>query len=368
MCGAEGGAGAAGRARTKGAGEQVGHPAFSGHPGPRPRLSRRPGTTSSPASSGVASGTAGPSHTDYHPPPLTRPPQVQPSASPPTLGKPTPIPGPHRGRPQRGCPLLAQAVAQVRADTPTPSWAVTPGLQRTCAPLGPHTLGAATGSHPDCRPHKWPSSRPEAASCPLPSVSGSQSRAPGTAGGDGLGAQDGAGVGPRGTGLSAAAEGRPGEREGGSAWRPCPGAPRPPHLTPLLASLGLQTIPWPQAHRCPLVPASGWPPRSRPVCPGRSPQAPATAVLRGPSLRRPLACPGCSLGPRGHRPPQGPRHCRTASRPPPQLQLAHLHDARLTPHPVVAPPNLEAVPASLLGDLCPPHPRLRPAKLTWSCS
>lgn len=178
---------------------------------PGPRVPCRPGTTSSPASSGGASETAGPSHTDHHPPPLTRPPQVQPSASPPTPGKPTPIPGPHRGGPQHGCPLLAQAVAQVRADTPTPSWAVTPGLQGTRAPLGPAPLGATAGSHPDCGPHKWPGSHPEAASCPLPSVSGSQSRAPGAAGGDRLGAQDGAGVGPGGAGLSTAAEGHPGE-------------------------------------------------------------------------------------------------------------------------------------------------------------
>ena len=99
------------------------------------------------------------------------------------------------------------------------------------------------------------------------------------------------------------------------------------------------------------------PPKRRPQPFSGAPHSGA----RSPALTAALD-PGATVHPRGlatARPLPSPR---------PELQLAHLHDARLTPHPVVAPPNLEAIPASLLGDLCPLHPRLRPAKLTWSCS
>lgn len=68
---------------------------------------------------------------------------------------------------------------------------------------------------------RWPPPCPEVTSCPL--VSGSQSRAPGAAGGEGLRAQEGVGVSPGGAEHSAAAEGPPGERAGGAAHRPGPG-------------------------------------------------------------------------------------------------------------------------------------------------
>lgn len=225
-------------------------------------------------------------------------------------------------------------------------------------------------------PTRWPGSRPEVASCPLPSVSGSQSRAPGAAGGHSLGAQDGAGVSPGGVGLSTAAEGHPGEREGGSARRPGPGAPPAALPRPLLISLGSQATPRPQPQWCP----HATPPY--PVLPGPSlrvaslvpdqcalarPLSAGQAALGGPSLGCPLASPAAALDPGAAIHPWG----FTTAGPlpgPPELQLACLHDAQLTPHPTAAPPDLEPIPASLLGDLCPPRPRPSPAKLTWNCS
>lgn len=144
--------------------------------------------------------------------------------------------------------------------------------------------------------------------------------------------------------------------------------PRPPHLDPLLAGLGLQTIPYPQAQGCPLVPALGWPPRSPTNVPWPIPLSAGHSRSQGPLPRAPARLPWLQAWTQGPPSTPGASPLRDRFQAPPELQLAHLCDARLTPHPVVAPPNLEAVPASLLGDLCPPHPRPRPARLTWSCS
>ena len=264
-----------------------------------------------------------------------------------------------------GAPACAHAlpprrVGQVSADNATPSqerlsssW---PAGRATLlwGPWAWRELPCLLGPHLALR-------RPSAL-CPL--VSGSQSRAPGAAGGEGLGAQEGAGVGPGGAERSAAAEGRPGERGGGSAQRPGPGMPSAPlsrgHLPP-------SPLPGPSGR--PQTPklSSGllgpWPVGSGPP----SLSAGHTFPQGAPSLGRPVTSPGCSLVPGGHRLPQRPHHCGPPStRPHPELRLTHLRDAGLTPSPALIAlprgssahepesPNL----ASLLGCPLPPRPTL----------
>lgn len=221
-----------------------------------------------PASSGGASETAGPSHADHLPPPLTNPPQslgpagVGPSVAALSWPRLSPRPG-QRPRACRG-PVLLQG--------PRP-WGQLQAVTLTAGPM------------------RWPGSRPEVASCPLPSVSRSQSRAPGAAGGHGLGAQDRAGVSPGGAGLSAAAEGHPGEREGGSARCPGPGAPPAalPHPSPRRPGLTGHPLA-PASVVSPCRPASPRPPRPQPQGGLLGPQP----VCLSPS---PSAGHSCSWGP-----------------------------------------------------------------------
>lgn len=129
-----------GRASAAGGRWRAGGPP-AGISAPRPRVPPPPG----PASSGGASETADPlTLTTTHR--LHTPPQVQPVPDPLPRANPPQSLGPRWGGPQHGCPLLAQAVTQVRV--------ATPGLQGTRAPPGPWALGAASGGHPDCGPHE----------------------------------------------------------------------------------------------------------------------------------------------------------------------------------------------------------------------
>lgn len=169
---------------------------------------------------------------------------------------------------------------------------------------------------------RWPPPCPEVTSCPL--VSGSQSRAPGAAGGEGLRAQEGVGVSPGGAEHSAAAEGPPGERAGGAAQRPDPGTFL--LLPPSSSGFGARSRPLPLAS--PAGPSGH--PRGPQTHPGQwapSPPPPSAGLTCSsvlPSLGHPITSPGLTLG------LQRPHHCGAPSSTPQPL-LAHLHSTGLTP-------------------------------------
>ena len=129
------------------------------------------------------------------------------------------------------------------------------------------------------------------------------------------------------------------------------GVPPPPRLT--LSSL---------------APASGWPPWSPTCVPWPITLSAGHSCSWGTLPGLPACLPWLQPWTQGLPSTPGASPLRDRFQAPPELQLACLHDAQLAPHPTAAPPDLEPILASLLGDLCPPRPRPSPAKLTWNCS